>query len=278
MRNRWVLTAVSLFIAPALVFSSAPANAANPGIRSTKQYQALKSYVSELNAEKSQQQTPAQISKYRSELSTKRARAAAKVRVLYQNRMSQAKDRRDKRKAKVVALKQRRNSQVAQLKNARQSRLNQIAAERRAAIARINGRYAAKQDKLNKQLTKARKKLAKATNPVVKQNLREEISAIQDDLDSLAQEKRDDLNVANNKYDNRTENAKDSYAQRIQNVIEQANARISNLQTNLREAYQRSKQLAQQRRADEFRLVRSKYTEGVGYINQMPVENNNNDN
>ena len=35
------------------------------------------------------------------------------------------------------------------------------------------------------QLKKARKKLAKATNPVVKQNLREEISAIQDELDTL---------------------------------------------------------------------------------------------
>ena len=237
-----MLTAVSLFVAPALVFSSAPANAANPGIRSTQQYQALKNYVAELNAEKSQQQTPAQISKYRSELSKKRARAAAKVRVLYQNRMSQAKDRRNQRKAKVVALKQRRNNQVAQLKNARQSRLNEIAAERRAAIARINGKYAAQQDRLNKQLNKARKKLAKATNPVVKQNLREEISAIQDNLDNLAQEKRADLNVADNKYDTRTENARESYAQRIENVIEQANATISNLQTRLREDYQRSKQ------------------------------------
>jgi len=274
MRKRWMLTAVSLFVAPALVFSSAPANAANPGIRSTAQYQALKSYVSQLNGEKNQQQTPAQISKYRSELSTKRARAAAKVRVLYQNRMSQAKDRRNQRKDKVAALKQRRNNQVAQLKNARQSRLNEIAAERRAAIARINGKYAGQQDRLNKQLNKARRKLAKATNPVVKQNLREEISAIQDNLDNLAQEKRSDLNVADNKYDNRTENAQNSFARRIENAVEQANATISNLQTRLREDYQRSKQLAQQRRADEFGLVRSKYTEGVGYINQMPVENN----
>ena len=29
--------------------------------------------------------------------------------------------------------------------------------------------------------------------------------------------------------------------------------------------------LAQQRRADEFAIVKAKYDEGVGYINQMPV-------
>ena len=271
MRSKWMVTAVSLFVAPALVVASAPANAATPSIRSTKEYQALKAYVSELGTKKNQQQTPAEINKYRSELSKKRAKASTKVRVLYQDQLSKAKDRRAVRKAKVVKLKQRRNAQIAQLKNARQQRLNAIAADRRAAIARINTNYANQQDTLNKQLKKARKKLAKATNPVVRANLREEISAIQDELDSLAQEKRSDLNIANNKYDNQVENAKETYAQRIENTTEDFNDQIANLQTRLRELYQRSKERAQQRRADEFAIVKAKYDEGVGYIDQMPV-------
>ena len=62
MRSKWMVTAISLFVAPTLVVASAPANAATPSIRSTKEYQALKAYVSELDAKKTQQQTPAEIS------------------------------------------------------------------------------------------------------------------------------------------------------------------------------------------------------------------------
>ena len=44
------------------------------------------------------------------------------------------------------------------------------------------------------------------------------------------------------------------------------------LQTRLRELYQQSKQNAQQRRANEFGIVKTKYDEGVAYIDAMPVE------
>jgi len=272
MPNRLLVTAVTLFAAPALVFSSVPANASTPGIRSTPQYQALKSYVSVLASKQNQQQTPAEINKYRKDLSAKRARTATRVRVLYQHQIGEAKQRRDNRKAKVVALKQQRNEQVSQLKSAEQSRLNAIAADRRAAIARINTNYQTKQQRLNKQLAKARKKLAKAKSPIVKQDLREQISAIQSQLNTLAQEQRADLNVANNKYNTQADAARENYAEKIENVTERANSRISNLQTRLRQLFQQSKQNAQQRRADEFALVKSKYEEGVGYIGKMPVD------
>ncbi|HPJ19546.1 MAG: hypothetical protein H6524_03490 [Actinobacteria bacterium] len=263
---------IAMLVIPALVASGAPANAATPSIRSTKQYQELKAYVSQLNAKKNQQQTPAEISKYRSELSKKRAKASMKVRANYQAQLGQAKDRRANRKAKVVDLKQKRNRQVAQLKSAQQARLNAIAADRRAAIARINTSYSGKEQRLNKQLAKARKKLIKATNPVVRQNLREQIAAIQDQLATLDQEKRDDLRVANNKYDDQADSARENYSQKIEQTTESFNARIQNLQTRLRELYQQSKQNAQQRRANEFGIVKTKYDEGVAYIDAMPVE------
>ena len=268
---------LSLFLIPALAFTAVPTASAAPGIRGTAQYQELKAYVAQLNAEKTQQQTQAQISKYRAELSKRKAKASTKVRSLYQARMKQVRQVKENRKAKVLRLKQKRNQQVAALKTAQQSRLNAIAADRRAAISRINTSYATRQQSLNKQLTKARKKLAKATNPVVRQNLREEISAIQGQLNTLAQEERADLNVANNKYDDQVETARESFSQRIENTREQANANITQLQTRLRELYQQAKQNAQQSRADGFSIVKSKYEEGVGYINQMPV-NPGNDN
>lgn len=262
---------VSLLLVPALAFTAAPTASAEPGIRVTTQYQKLKAYVTKLDAEKSQQQTQTQITAYRSELSKRRAKATAKERTLYQDRIAQVRQVRENRKARVVRLKQRRNQQVAALRTARQSRLNAIAADRRVAISRINTSYATKQQNLNKQLAKARKRLAKATNPVVRENLREEISAIQSELSVLAQEQRADLNVANNTYDDQAERARETYGQRIENVQEQANANIAQLQTRLRELYQQAKQNAQQRRADGFAVVKGKYEEGVGYINQMPV-------
>ncbi|MCU0277338.1 MAG: hypothetical protein MUE31_00445 [Candidatus Nanopelagicales bacterium] len=266
--RRWI---ISLFLIPALAFTAAPSASAAQDIRGTAQYQELKAYVAQLDAEKSQPQTAAQISKYRSELSKRKAKASAKVRALYQQRIQQVRQVRQNRQAKVQALKQKRNRQVAALKQALQSRLNAIAADRRAAISRINTSYASKQQSLTKQLNKARKKLAKATNPVVKQNLREEISAIQDQLSTLAQEKRADLNVANNKYDDQAEQARETYGERIDNTKEQANENIAQRKNRLRELYQQAKQNAQQRRADGFAVVKSKYDEGVGYINQMQV-------
>lgn len=269
MKIRWM---VALLVLPALVFSSAPANAGTP-IRSTKQYQALKAYVGQLEAKKSQEQTPAQIGKYRAELSKKNANARAKVRSVYQDSLRQAKDRKAGRKSKVGTLKQKRNRQVAQLKAALQSRLNAIAADRRSAIARINTSYAGKRQKLNKQLAKARKRLDKSKNPVVRENLREQIAAIQDQQATLNREKQDDLRVAANKYDDQADNARENYSQRIEQTTEQANARIENLQERLRELYQQAKQNAQQRRANDFGVVRTKYDEGLGYIRAMPVDN-----
>lgn len=273
MRLRWLL---ALLLAPALVFGATPSNAATPGIRSTKEYQELKAYVQQLDAKKSQPQTAAQIAQYRSELSQKRSKASMKVRELYQTQLNQAKQRRDKRKAKVVVLKQKKRKTIAALKNAEQSRLNAIAADRRAALARINTEYSSKLDKLSKQRTRLQARIAKAKNPVKKQNLQEELRAVQDQINTLSTEEKDDIAIANNKYDDQVEVTKDNFDQRIEQATEQADANIQNLQQRLRELYAQSKQNAQQRRANEFADVKALYERGVGYINQMQPSGENN--
>jgi DNA repair exonuclease SbcCD ATPase subunit len=268
MRIRWI---VALLALPALVFSAVPAQAGTP-IRTTTQYQDLKDYVAQLAAEKNQEQTPAQIAKYRGQLSKKNQKARTKVRSIYQQTLRQIKQRKAERKSKVATVKQKRNRQVSELKAALQSRLNAIAADRRAAVARINTSYATKQQALSKQLNKARKRLAKAKNPVVRENLREQISAIQDQIATLNREKQADLRVANNKYDDQADNARENYAQRIERTTEEYNARIDNLQERLRALYQQAKQNARQHRANDFGVVKSKYDEGLGYIKSMPVQ------
>jgi hypothetical protein len=58
MRSKWMVTAVSLFVAPALVVASAPANAATPEYPKHQGVPGAEGYVSELDAKKTQQQTP----------------------------------------------------------------------------------------------------------------------------------------------------------------------------------------------------------------------------
>ena len=207
--KRWL---ISLLVLPVLVAGAAPGNAATPGIRSTKEYQQLKVYVQQLEAKKSQPQTPAEIAKYRSELSQKRAKTSAKVRALYQDQLNKAKQRRDNRKAKVVRLKQRKQAALANLRQAEQARLNAIGADRRAALARINTRYSSKMDNLTKQRAQLQKKIAKAKNPIKRQNLREEQQAVQDQINALVKSKQDDIRIANNKYDDQVETTKENYS------------------------------------------------------------------
>jgi chromosome segregation ATPase len=264
--KRWFVT---LLVIPALVAGAAPVNAATPGIRSTKEYQQLKTYVQELDAKKNQPQTPAEIQRYRSELAQKRAKASGKVRALYQDQLSKAKQRRDNRKAKVATVKQRKRTAIADLRQAQQNRLNAIAADRRAALARINTQYNTQQDKLTKERAKLQRKIRKATNPVRRQNLQEELQAVQQQINTLSREKQDDIRIANNKYDDQVERTKENYSQRIEQQTEQFDQQIATLQERLREMYQTSKQNAQQRRASEFADVKALYERGLGYINQM---------
>lgn len=264
--KRWL---ISLMVLPVLMAGAAPADAGTPGIRSTREYQQLKVYVQELEAKKSQPQTAAQIQKYRSELSQKRSKASLKVRALYQDQLSKAKQRRDNRKAKVVRLKQRRNTALANLRQAEQARLNQIAADRRATLARINTQYTAKMDNLTKQRAKLEKKIAKAKNPIKRQNLQQEQRAVQSQINTLVKSKQDDIRIANNKYDDQVQTTKENYDQRIENTQSQYEQQITELQQNLRELYQQARQNAQQRRATEFADVKELYDRGVGYINEM---------
>ena len=137
-----------------------------------------------------------------------------------------------------------------------------------------NTNYTSQLDKLTKQRAKLQAKIAKAKNPVRKQNLQTELKAVQDQINTVSQEKRDDIQVANNKYDDQVEQTKETYDQRIEQATQQADTRIQNLQQRLRELYQSAKQNAQTRRANAFAEVKTVYDRGVGYINEMQPSGN----
>jgi hypothetical protein len=264
---RRVVTVLTLLV-PALVLPGAVVQA--DGIRPTSQYQRLSVYVNQLEQKKDQQQQPDRIDAYRDVLDDRAARARLKVRELYQKQLRAVRERRDARKARVASLQQRRDGELAQLRSALQSRLNALESERRAAVARVNGNYAARIDELDRELAKLQRKLAKATRPLVRESLREQIAATEQEERDLAQERIADINATNNRFDSQEEVAREDYAERIQQSRDEANADIRRLRERWQVLYRSGKSNAQTRRAENFGIVRTKHDEGVGYIDVMP--------
>jgi chromosome segregation ATPase len=215
---------------PALVVPAGAAEADT--IRPTTQYQRLKAYVADLERKKDVQQEPTRIDAYRDRLSDRNERARVKVRVLYQRQLRQATQRRE--------------------------------------TARINARYATQIDELDTELAKLRRRLARAKSALVRETLREQIAATEQEERDLNQERIADINAANNRVDAREEVAREDYAERIEEARTAANADILRLREKLRSLYSRGKSNAQSRRAANFRIVRAKHDEGVGYIDVMP--------
>jgi hypothetical protein len=264
---RRLLVSAGLLI-PALVVPAGAAEADT--IRPTTQYQRLKAYVADLERKKDVQQEPTRIDAYRDRLSDRNERARVKVRVLYQRQLRQATQRRETRRARVERLQQKRDSEIADLRAALRSRLNALESDRRRTIARINARYATQIDELDTELAKLRRRLARAKSALVRETLREQIAATEQEERDLNQERIADINAANNRVDAREEVAREDYAERIEEARTAANADILRLREKLRSLYSRGKSNAQSRRAANFRIVRAKHDEGVGYIDVMP--------
>lgn len=247
----------------------APANAATTSIRSTTQYAKLKAYVSLLETKSGQPQTQAQISEYRVTLKQKKADASIKVRILYQKDLAQAQDKRATQKAKIAKLKKQKKTQLAQLKQAKVAALNAIAADRRADLAKIENEYDSKILKSQKRLKKLNTKLNKATDPVKRQTLRDEIDAVQSQLNTLQRARTSEIKATTEIYNNKQEAATEKWDNKIEQADTRFSEQIAQLQEQSREQYQENKQAAQQRRAQNFADVKTQYSRGVEFINKM---------
>ncbi len=274
-----IRTLLALLLLPALLLGTAAttATAAEPGIRNTKEYQALKSYVSQLNAKKNQPQTQAEIAKYRRELSAKKTKADNKVRSLYQDRIAKAKDQRAKSRVKVRKLRAQWKSEVAELKQGLKNKLNSLESQRRSEIARINTQFDGKLNSLQNKRAKLQKRLAKAKDPVVRANLREEISSINDEIATLNSEKQSDLRAVQTKYNNLEEQAREQAASNISRTRARGERAVQEAEAALREVFAEKRAAANSIKAAEFTVVRTEYDRGVTYINEMPVTGGDND-
>ena len=265
---------IALLMLPALLLGSAvtSAQAGQPGIRSTKEYQELKSYVSVLAAKRNNPATQSEINKFKDTLAKRRAAANGKVREQYRQKIVAAKAQRQNKREKVRKMRNNRRAEVAALKQNRQSKLDQLAADKRAALTRIDNEYDGKLNALQKDLTKLQRKLGKATKPSVRSQLKAEIATVQDQISTQQRAKQNDISLVNTRYNNNVEAARERSAAEIAKAKAQSLRNIQEAETALREVFAAKKEGAQSRKAGDFQLIKTEDAKGLAYIKEIPVK------
>lgn len=264
---------IALFMLPALLLGTSVTSAqAQPGIRSTKEYQALKAYVGVLAAKRNTPATQTEINKFEATLAKRRTAANNKVREQFSQRMTTAKVQRQNKRDKVRKMRENRRAEIAALRQNRQGKLDELAADRRAAITRIENEYNGKLNTLKKDLTKLQRKLAKATKPSARAQIKAEIATVQDQITTQQRAQQNEISLVNTRYNTNVEVTKERFADeiaktnaRLLNAIRQADAAW-------REIFAAKKQNAQQHRSTDFQLVRDLSAKGIAYIKEIPVK------
>lgn len=262
---------------PALLLGAGAtaAQAGSSDIRSTAEFRALQSYVSFLEARKSTTVTPQEKAKYTATLQSRRAKANGKVRSIYTTSMQKAKAQRLKSRDRVRKLKAQRQSQVSSLKDARASALNSLTSAKNRSIDAIDSQYDTRINNLQKNLKKLQNKLNRETKPSVRKSLKAQIVEVTDEINSEQKSKQADVNAVLARYRNQTQQTRESYAAKIVRARAEWLRDIKEAETNLREAFAARREFNQERKADQFGIVRATYERGAGYIRQMNVQGQN---
>lgn len=264
---------IALLLIPAfLVGTAASATAAQPGIRSTKEYQQLKSFVAVMVAKKGQTVTPAQISAFKDTLAKRRAKADGKVRSIYQTALGNAKEQRQNARNRVRNLRQDGRAEIAALRQNRQQRLQSLATDHTNAVNRINNTYGTKIDNLQKDLRKLQRKLDRTTLPSARKVIKADIATTQDQIDTQQRARQNDLNLENSKYRTNVQTVKENFASQISRLRAKTTRTVREAQAALRENFQARREAAQSRRASQMGDVRALYERGVQAIKDIKVD------
>lgn len=271
MKKRF-LSSVALLPVLALAFTvPAVAQQPIPGIRSTPQYQGMKSYVNKLEAKRNDPASVAQKAAFTATLGNHRSRVAAKAESLYQKRINRiTKEMNAKIARQTAKIKQQRRNQVLALKNARNNRLAALQQNRNNKIDAINANYDAKANPLIKKRAKLQRKLAKATDPDKRALLKTQIQELGDQITELATAKQDKIQLVNTNYAARTQDVKDQASEKISNVRASAARQISEVKTTIERTFKDDVARAKARKAREFAAIDNLRERGAGYIEEMP--------
>lgn len=265
--------ALVALIASSFVFVTASASAQQPipGIKQTAAYRQLNTYVNILRAKRSTPTTAARRKVFKTNLTSRRSSANAKVQSLYSLKLTRLSKQDDKQQRRdIKKIRQNQRAQVQSLNASLASRLNALKVKQNAASDRITAAYNVKLNPLADRRDSLRRQLDKTTNPVRRSQLTRQINRIQVQLNALVNDRTTDLNNLANSYNLKAQSVNNLFAARINGVKAQAQQQIQQEQNAWRQTYAAQFQAAKTRRDAQKDMVGALAERGFGYIEQMP--------
>lgn len=257
----------------ALSIAATPAVAASPyNIKTTVQYQNMRTYVDVLSAKKDTPATSAAIQKYTIKLDTHADRSKNKARTLYQHQLFNAKTVRKADKAHIASIERTENKQVNALVQSRKTHVATLRADEQNAEDAITSRYNKQSAPVVKALKKTRKQLASTTDPVERASLKLQIDNYTNELADFNQARNTAISLSDDHYNELVSSTKRDYKQRIVQTRHDYDVQITAAQEQMQSRYTTSVDNARARRADNFAAVDALHHTGAGYIASMPVQ------
>ncbi len=276
MRTRLLSTLALLSL---IVLASAmPANAAQkpiPGIKKTREFKQLKTYVNFLQLKRNAPTSNAQKGVYKAKLKTRRTSANLKATALYDRRILRISKRDDdQQRRQIRQIRHNQSIRVTNLNNTLNARLGQLNAAEDAAVDRVNAGFNAKINPLSRKRTILQKRLAKTTNLVKRTRITKKIAQIQRKLNTLVDSRQVSANAVAARYNGRANTVKNLFTARIARAQASARKQVRQARSAYKRLFRQQIGAAKQRKAADITLITAQRDRGAGFIEQMPPLNN----
>lgn len=243
-----------------------------PGIKETSEYRSLLSYVDFLQTRKSIPAPPARKETYRNSLADRRLKANAKVKSLYNRRITRIRSRDDRaERRQIKKVRQQQKRRVAQLNGEKSERINEARGGYQARVNQVNANYSGRIASKVSNRRSLRAKLNRTTNPIAREVLLSQIEALGTKIRSLKGTRQRQLDQAASRYRSRVAEINERFAARIAGTKRFYKSLVRQIKDNWRKTFREDVRAAKSRQDSEFSLVTRLRNRGAGYINQMPT-------
>ena len=254
---------------------TATAQAPVQNLKTTAQYKSLKTFVNTLRARSSTPTTAERKRSFRTQLGNKRNKANAKAKSIFNLTINQIKKKDDvQERQQIKRIRQNQKAQVTALKSSLGAQLRNIAANERIATNRINERYANRINPLSRERSTLKRRLAVTKKQAQRNALIRKINAIQEELNSLVNARQSALNAVDTRFDSRSDAASNLTATKVQRAKAAAKRQIMQARRAWKNLFREEFADAKEKRSDNFESISELHTDGLGYIQQMPLRTN----
>lgn len=262
-------TALVVASAGALAPVASAATKPAPPIESTHQYRALSNYVDVLAVKSQSSQTPTQIAKYKTYLRNHRSLTDAKVRSLYQVRVSNSKMKKKAEQHNINYIVATYNTQIVSVKNSKYKHVKFLKNQNKVADAVIHSQYDGQLKKLTTEQSSLKSKILKAKSSKKKNILKLQLAAINNDKKAVSKTMNSQLGVKDRYYGNLEDTVKRDAFVKLNELRQTRDSKKLAARNLMNQNYQSRIQHAKDIRTESFNKVKNLYYKGFGYINKM---------